>query len=168
MRQDQSLVELVEELRTLRIDRSESNIDRIADDPKHPRCFDANRLIVERLGKNRGWGASLDVTGQMQHSVETSPKWVPIDQRDFHPEGWDRDEHARFAELSAIPVHALTREQFQEIQSLVARAKVIEVSPDCVASGELKPLPPPIDRGPEMEDNIDRTEPGEAIEDDEE
>ena len=47
VRQDSNLAELVEELRTLRIDKSEVRIDQIADDPGHPRSFDANRLITE-------------------------------------------------------------------------------------------------------------------------
>ena len=56
VRQEPSLAELVEELRTLRIDKSEARIDQIADDPTHQCLFDANRLIVERLGRHRGWG----------------------------------------------------------------------------------------------------------------
>ena len=161
VRQEPSLAELVEELRTLRIDKSEARIDQIADDPGHPRSFDANRLIVERLGRHRGWGAYLEVAGKVEQTVQLSP-YVPIEQRDFHPEAWDPDEHARFAELSAIPSYQLTPEQYREIQELVARAKVIELSPDYVSSGELKALPSPVDRAPEVEDTIDRTEPGEA------
>jgi hypothetical protein len=42
------LAELVEELRTLRIDKSEARIDQIADDPEHLRSFDANRLTGRR------------------------------------------------------------------------------------------------------------------------
>ena len=164
---NQSLVELVEELRTLRIDKSEARIDQIADDPTHPRSFDANRLIVERLGRHRGWGAYLEVAGKLQQTVEVSP-YVPIDQRSFHPEAWDHDEHTRFAELSAIPSYQLTPEQYREIQELMARAKVIEPSPDHVSSGELKPLPPPVNGAPEVEGTIDRTEPGEAMDGDEE
>ena len=68
VRQEPSLVELVEELRTLRIDKSEARIDQIADDPAHPRSFDANRLIVERLGRHRGWGAYLEVAGKIQQT----------------------------------------------------------------------------------------------------
>ena len=166
VRQDQSLVELVEELRTLRIDKSEARIDQIADDPNHPRSFDANRLIVERLGRHRGWGAYLEVAGKLEQTVEVSP-YVPIHQRSFHPEAWDADEHARFAELSAIPSHQLTPEQYHEIQELVARAKVIELCPDHVSSSGLKPLPAPADRAPEVEDTIDRSEPGEATDEDE-
>src|SRR5262245_59251585 len=60
VRQDQTLVELVEELRTLRIDKSEARIDQTAGDPTHPRSIDANRLIVERLG------AYLEVVGKLQ------------------------------------------------------------------------------------------------------
>ena len=134
VRQEPSLAELVEELRTLRIDKSEARIDQIADDPEHPRSFDANRLIVERLGRHRGWGAYLEVAGKLEQTVEVSP-YVPIEQRDFHPEAWDADEHARFAELSAIPSYQLTPEQYHEIQELVARAKVIELCPDYVSSG---------------------------------
>jgi hypothetical protein len=163
IRQDQSLVDLVEELRTLRIDKSEARIDQIADDPAHPRSFDANRLIVERLGRHRGWGAYLEVAGKLQQAVEVSP-YVPIDQRDFHPEAWDSDEHARFAELSAIPVHALTRDQFDEIQELKKRAKVLILNADQPA----RELKSPVDRPAEVEETIDRTEPGEAIDDDEE
>ena len=48
VRQDSSLAELVEELRTLRIDKSEARIDQIADDPEHLRSFDANRLTGRR------------------------------------------------------------------------------------------------------------------------
>ena len=88
--------------------------------------------------------------------MEVSP-YVPIDQRDFHPEAWDFDEHARFAELSAIPVHALTWEQFDEIQELKKRAKVIILNADQPA-GELKSLTPPADRPVEVEDQIDRSE----------
>ena len=151
-----ALVDLVDELRTLRIDKSEARVDQIADDPAHPRSFDANGLIVERLGRHRGWGAYLEVAGKLQQTVEVSP-YVPIDQRDFHPEAWDFDEHARFAELSAIPVHALTWEQFDEIQELKKRAKVIILNAD-QAAGELKSLTPPADRPVEVEDQIDRSE----------
>jgi hypothetical protein len=165
VRQDQSLVELVEELRTLRIDKSEARIDQIADDPTHPRSFDANRLIVERLGRHRGWGAYLEVAGKLQQTVEVSP-YVPIDQRDFHPEAWDCDEHARFAELAAIPVHKLTRDQFDEIQDLKKKAKVLILNAEGPAR-ELKSLPPPADRPVEVEDTIDRSEPGEATNEDE-
>ena len=165
VRQDQSLVDLVEELRTLRIDKSEARIDQIADDPTHPRSFDANRLIVERLGRHRGWGAYLEVAGKLEQTVEVSP-YLPIEQRDFHPEAWDCDEHARFAELSAVPVHALTRDQFEEIQQLKKRAKVIILNADQPA-GELKSLPVPADRPREVEDTIDRSEPGEATDESE-
>ena len=167
VRQDSNLAELVEELRTLRIDKSEVRIDQIADDPGHPRSFDANRLIVERLGRHRGWGAYLEVAGKLQQTVEVSP-YIPIDQRDFHPEAWDPDEHARFAELSAIPSYQLTPAQYHEIQELVARAKVIELSPDHVSSGGLMPLPPPVDRAPDVEDTIDQTERDETSGEDEE
>jgi hypothetical protein len=88
VRQEPSLVELVEELRTLRIDKSEARIDQIADDPTHQRSFDANRLIVERLGRHRGWGAYLEVAGKLQQTVEVSP-YVPIDQRSLQPETWE-------------------------------------------------------------------------------
>jgi hypothetical protein len=154
------LVALVEELRTLRIDKSEARIDQIADGPEHPRSFDANRLIVERLGRYRGWGAYLEVAGKLQQTVEVSP-YVPIDQRDFDPEAWDSDEHAKFAELSAIPVHALSRDQFDEIQELKKRTKVIILNAGQPAS-ELKSLPSPADRPVEVEDTIDQSEPGEA------
>ena len=118
VRQDQSLVDLVDELRTLRIDKFEARIDQIADDPAHPRSFDANRLIVERLGRHRGWGAYLEVAG---------------------------------------PVHALTRDQFDEIQELKKRAKVLILNEDQPAT-ELKPLPPPSDRSPQVPDEIDGRE----------
>jgi hypothetical protein len=96
--------------------------------------------------------------------VEISP-YVPIDQRSFHPEAWDLDEHERFAELSAIPSYQLKPEQYHEIQELVARAKVIELSPDHVSSGELKKLPPPV--APAAERTIGQAEPAKAADEDE-
>src|ERR1700747_1564386 len=100
--------------------------------------------------------AYREVAGKVEQTVQVSP-YVPIDQRDFHPEAWDSDEHARFAELSAIPVHALTRDQFEEIQELKRRAKVLILNADQPAT-ELKPLPPPSDRSPQVPDEIDRRE----------
>ena len=68
-RQEPSLIELVEELRTLRIDKSEARIDQIADDPGHPRSFDANRLIVE------GWEGTENGVLTLKSPVSYSRPW---------------------------------------------------------------------------------------------
>jgi hypothetical protein len=99
--------------------------------------------------------------------VQVSP-YVPIDQRSFHPEAWDPDEHARFSELSAIPSYQLTPEQYLEIQELMARAKVIELSPDHVSPGELKALPFSVNRAPDTGDTIEQTARDETSGEDEE
>ena len=63
-------------------------------------------------------------------------------------------------------MHKLTRDQFDGIQDLKKKAKVLILNAEQPAT-ELKSLPPPADRPIEVEDAIDRSEPGEATNEDE-
>lgn len=119
----EGLTELVDELREIQIDRAESVLDQILNNPKHPRQFDCARYLTERLGRQRGYGFKIT----HENHVEVKSSFVPISDREFQPEAWDADEHARWAELHAIPHHQLTADNLAEIQSLVKRARVIEL-----------------------------------------
>jgi len=160
-----SRVKLSERLQEIRdnekqvvVDEAHNTLVGIMRTQRHPRQFDAAKFLAERLDKDT-YGASLNV--KAQHSVNPSGTVnVPMDQRTFQPEAWDADEHARFLELMAIAPYDWTIEQYQEVQELKRKARVIELSPD---DASVKPT-----EVPKLSAPVDNADPREPLDDSDE
>jgi hypothetical protein len=113
--EDPNLEAVFAEERSLLVDEAQTVLERILQNERHPRNWDACRFVLERLNK-------AEFAMHVNHSAKVEvvrPTTPALGERDFTPELWDLDQAHRYQELAQIPPHKLTDSEMQELRALM-------------------------------------------------